>query len=48
VVERDVVIRSDDGLLATKPSGGPALVCKDCDAEGREHQRDLSIVKNLD
>lgn len=47
-MESDVVIRSDDEVLATKPSGSSALVCKDCDAEGREHRREPGIGKNLD
>lgn len=46
-MESDVVIRSDDGVLATKPSGGSALVCENCDGKGREHRREPVIGKNL-
>ncbi len=46
-MESDVVIRSDDGSLATKPSGGSALVCENCGGEGRGHRREPSIGKNL-
>jgi hypothetical protein len=46
-MESDVVIRSDDGVLATKPSSVPALVREDCNGEGRGHRREPSVGRIL-